>query len=138
MWRVMHRMGAAPGLRLRLPAEPESIARARREIAAVGEELGMADTRIGDLKLVVSEATTNVVRHAYQDDDGGEFEIEATSSRSDLKIVIRDFGRGIRPRPRRDDDSLQLGFGLMSVLCSHFDIRGGGAGTTVTLQVPFS
>jgi anti-sigma regulatory factor (Ser/Thr protein kinase) len=129
-------MATSRRLSLRLPAEPESIPRARAAVAALAEEAGMAAPNVGDLKLVVSEACTNVVRHAYPH-GGGEFELRACPQDEEVKVVVRDFGQGIRPTLRQDSGTFQLGIGLMSALSSHFEIDAGGdAGTRVTLEIP--
>jgi anti-sigma regulatory factor (Ser/Thr protein kinase) len=131
-------MGTRPRLCLRLPARPESISKARAAVAVLAEDLGMARARVGDLRLVVSEACTNVVRHAYPD-GGGEFDLWATPDGEGIKVVVQDFGVGLRPMLRLDPRSLQLGIGLMSTLSSRFEIDGGsGSGTRVTLEVPLA
>jgi serine/threonine-protein kinase RsbW len=131
-------MGTRPRLCLRLPARPESISKARAAVAVLAEDLGMARARVGDLRLVVSEACTNVVRHAYPD-GGGEFDLWATPDGEGIRVVVQDFGVGLRPMLRLDPRSLQLGIGLMSTLSSRFEIDGGrGAGTRVTLEVPLA
>jgi serine/threonine-protein kinase RsbW len=55
-------------LHLQLPAEPDSIARARDAVADRGGELGLDPGAIDDLRTVVSEACTNAVLHAYPDE----------------------------------------------------------------------
>ncbi|HEX3239679.1 MAG TPA: ATP-binding protein [Solirubrobacterales bacterium] len=121
-------------LRLRLDAEPASVGRARAAVAEVGAELGMDSPALDDLRTVVSEACSNVVRHAYQD-GGGDFEIEATPSPAELEIVVRDCGEGLSPSLRSESAGLGLGLGLISTLSSHFEIRGRREGGTEVLIV---
>ncbi len=123
-------------LRLRLDAEPASIGRARTAVAELGAALGMEMIALGDLKTVVSEACTNVVRHAYPR-GGGDFELEATQRRGELEIVVRDSGQGLRPRLRTESVSFGLGLGLISTLSTRFEIRGrSGGGTEVQIGMP--
>jgi serine/threonine-protein kinase RsbW len=90
---------------------------------------------LGDLRTIVSEACTNVVRHAYPE-GGGNFDVEALADRGALTVVIRDFGQGIQPRFRNEQGSFRLGLGLISSLSSHFEISGGQAGgTEITMRV---
>ena len=45
-------------------ATPEAGYVLRIEMAAIARECGLSDQRVGDVKLAVSEAVSNVVRHA--------------------------------------------------------------------------
>ena len=53
------------GMELSLPAVPASVRETRAEITAVLVELGVDERVRDDIRLCVSEAVTNVVRHAY-------------------------------------------------------------------------
>jgi serine/threonine-protein kinase RsbW len=125
-----------PLVRLTLPSKSENVAVVRHALAGLAEALGMAEDRIGDLKTIVTEACMNVVTHAY---DGGEgpLEVVAQPDSTDLLIVVRDYGHGIRPRPAVDEPSLRLGMPLIAALSSSFEIRGAhGQGTEVRARVP--
>jgi serine/threonine-protein kinase RsbW len=128
-------VGTDDELRFSLPAEPASVGLARAAVAAMARGLGMQDPALGDLRTIISEACTNVVRHAYPD-GGGSFDVEALADGETLTIVVRDFGQGIQPRFRHEQDSLGLGLGLISRLSSHFEISGGqDGGTEITMFV---
>jgi anti-sigma regulatory factor (Ser/Thr protein kinase) len=128
-------VGTDNELRFSLPADPESVGLARAAVAAMARGLGMQEPALGDLRTIVSEACTNVVRHAYPE-GGGNFDVEAVADGDALTIVVRDFGRGIQPQFRNEQPSLRLGLGLISSLSSHFEISGGqGGGTEVTMIV---
>jgi serine/threonine-protein kinase RsbW len=130
-------MATEEALYLSLDAEPESIAVARAAVAELGAGLGMIEPTLGDLKTVVSEACSNVVRHAYSEAEG-IFEIEAFAEEGRLAVVVRDFGTGMRARVQTDESSLRLGLGLISMLTIGFDVRGGAdGGTEVRMQLPF-
>src|SRR5947209_9241595 len=51
------------------PAVPESVPVIRRGLVAFAREAAVDEEQIDALRLAISEAATNVVRHAY---DGGE------------------------------------------------------------------
>ena len=55
---------------------------------------------LADMKMAVTEACTNVVVHAY-DEDAGMLEVEMLADEAGLTIVVRDHGAGIQPRPAR-------------------------------------
>jgi serine/threonine-protein kinase RsbW len=129
-------MDSSGGLRLSLEAEPRSIGTARNAVAALAAEIGMIEPALGDAKTVVSEACSNVVRHAYAEQPGS-FELEAFAAGEELSIVVRDFGGGVKPQLELDPGGLRLGIGLISKLSSHYEISGrGDGGTEVRISVP--
>ena len=85
------------GLALRLPATAEQVPVARRAVAEFCERCGLPAPLVDDVKLVTTEACTNVVLHAY--DDSSErlrmFEVEAHVEPGVLLLSVSDQGRGI-------------------------------------------
>jgi serine/threonine-protein kinase RsbW len=127
----------SPGLQISLPARAENVAVVRHAIAGLAERIGMDDAAIADLKTVVTEACMNVVVHAYPDDEAGLLEIEAVPDLDGLTVAVRDFGRGISPRPGVDRPSLRIGLALIAALSSSFEISGGvDRGTEIRMHVP--
>ena len=61
----------------------------RQYIDHVGERLGVSDEALGDLRLVVDEAVTNVVIHGYGDDEG-IVELHMEGDGDSVIIHIRD------------------------------------------------
>jgi serine/threonine-protein kinase RsbW len=59
-----------PEMELTLPARAESLAIVRDALRALGSVLALDEQRLADICLAVTEACTNVVLHAYPDDDG--------------------------------------------------------------------
>ena len=122
-------MASKDTLHLRLAADAENVAFARRAVAELAEGLGMQEPRLGDVKTIVTEATSNVVRHAYPS-EAGSFELEASPVEGELVIVVRDFGQGMQARIPEGEPSLRLGLGLISMLSSHYEIRDHEQGGT--------
>ncbi|HVT00229.1 MAG TPA: ATP-binding protein [Solirubrobacterales bacterium] len=108
-----------------LPARAENVAVVRHSIAGLAEQIGMDEAAIADLKTVVTEACMNVVVHAYPEGEVGPLEVDAVPDQAGLTIGVRDFGRGISPRPGVDRPSLRIGLALIAALSSSFEIRGG-------------
>jgi anti-sigma regulatory factor (Ser/Thr protein kinase) len=127
------------GLQMSLPAQAENVAVVRHAIAGLAERIGMDETSTADLKTVVTEACMNVVVHAYPEGEAGLLEVKATPDGDGLTVTVRDFGRGISPRPGVDRPSLRIGLALIAALASSFEIRGGvERGTEIRMHLPLS
>jgi serine/threonine-protein kinase RsbW len=131
-------MGPDDLLSLSLPADPESVAVARRAVARRAEQSGFGEPVVGDLKTVVSEACGNVVRHAYADADRpGSLEVEMCREGDALRVVVRDRGCGMQPRRNDAPSSLQMGLLLIGALSSCFQLASARErGTTLTMKLP--
>ncbi|HTR76038.1 MAG TPA: ATP-binding protein [Solirubrobacterales bacterium] len=125
------------GLQLSLPARAENVAVVRHAIAGLAEWIGMDEAGIADLKTVVTEACMNVVVHAYPEEASGPLEVDAVPDHDGLTVAVRDYGRGISPRPGVDRPSLRIGLALIAALSSSFEIRGGiERGTEIRMHLP--
>ncbi len=82
----------------------------------------MPQTLIEDVKLAVTEACTNVVRHAYQGAEG-PLEVKVEPKSGSLTVVVTDHGTGIRPNPA--SDGAGLGLPLIAALSSQLEIGDG-------------
>ena len=80
-------------VRLTLPARPENVAVVRHVLGAFAEALQLPDPVIEDMRLAVTEACTNVVRHAYADGEPGPVEILIRPDGDGLQVVVSDRGR---------------------------------------------
>jgi serine/threonine-protein kinase RsbW len=93
----------------RFRARSHAVAEARHAALAFAREHAVPDERLDAIALAVSEATTNVVMHAYRDrEDPGTFTLGLDLDGGILLIDVTDDGLGMRPRL----DSPGLGFGL--------------------------
>jgi len=97
-----------PDIQLTLPARAENIAIVRHVLGAFGEASTIDAQVLSDVRLAVTEACTNVVVHAYPEDQEGPMEVLAEIDDHELNVIVRDRGKGITPRP----DSPGLGLGL--------------------------
>lgn len=101
-------------VRLRVPARPEYIALARLALSGLAELSPLSDQDVADLKLALTEAVSNSVRHAYA---GGEgfvsiaYELSGTA----LQIEVVDDGAGFDPNvpdPTEDEELSEGGLGI--------------------------
>ena len=130
----------ATSFSLKLSAEPDNVRRAREEVAKRAEELGLSPAGVNDLKTIISEACSNIVRHAYPEDAiERPMEVEMEKDDGELRVVVRDCGTGIRPPTGIRPSSLRLGFILMGSLADYLQLRTGkGRGTELLLMVPLA
>jgi serine/threonine-protein kinase RsbW len=128
----------ATSLSLKLTAEPQNVRQAREEAASYAESLGLSSARVEDLKTIVSEACSNIVRHAYPEDAKERpMEVEMGQADGELTVTVRDNGTGIRPPTGARPSSLRLGFILMGSLADFLQLRTGrGRGTELLMKVP--
>ena len=109
-----------PDLELKLPARAENVAVVRHAFGGFAEALSVDEQTLADIKLAITEACTNVVIHAYDDDVDGSLEVDARIDDRRLTGVIRDQGRGIVPRP--DSPGLGLGLPLIATLAESLEL----------------
>lgn len=131
--------------KLQIPAIGENEAFARNALAAFVLPLSPTVEEINDLKTAVSEAVTNSVVHAYDND--GEIEITALIEGNTLTATIQDFGKGIdnveqarEPffTTRAEDERSGMGFTIMETFMDKVSVRSNiGQGTTVVLKKSF-
>jgi anti-sigma regulatory factor (Ser/Thr protein kinase) len=117
----------------RYEADPESVGRARAELARFASRAGAPETLVDGLRLAVSEAVTNVVRHAYPLDPG-EIRVRALVEKDALEVVVSDDGCGVH-RDRADDGGLGFGLALICELSDQMTLapRSNG-GTDVRMR----
>ena len=106
-------------IRLTLPARPENIAVVRHMLGAVGQAIELSPAVVDDLRLAVTEACTNVVRHAYPG-RSGTLDVVVRPEGERLEVTVADSGRGMGPSPDRRGPG--LGLPLIAALADSFDI----------------
>ena len=95
-------------LELALPAVSTSARRAREAVGDAVAGLGGDQRLADDVRICVTEAVTNVVRHAYAGVPPGTAEIVVERDDDDLNVVVRDTGTGMTGARRARSG----GFGL--------------------------
>jgi serine/threonine-protein kinase RsbW len=131
-------MSDVPIVRLELPARPEGVGVVRQALVGVADGLALDGAVLSDAKMAVTEACTNAVVHAY-DDERGRLDVEMFADDHALTVVVRDRGSGIQPRANRTGSTaLGLGLPLIAALSDAFEVRGGpGAGTEVRMTFAY-
>jgi anti-sigma regulatory factor (Ser/Thr protein kinase) len=117
-------------------SDPTDVAEARRRAWAVTAHLGFGETISGEAAIAVTEAATNVLKHAGH---GQLFVGINAGNTAGLQIVAMDRGRGIRDVPASVRDGVSTtgtagnGLGAIRRLATTFDLYSGvGTGTVVS------
>jgi serine/threonine-protein kinase RsbW len=131
---------------LEIPARRAYVSLARQVVAAAAEaEPTFQDARIEDLRLAVSEATTNAIE-AHADLSSDERVVIRCDLGDDrIEVEVLDHGSGFEPGrleeipgptdPGRLGREHGLGIPLMRVLVDEAEITSSAGGTTVRLVV---
>jgi anti-sigma regulatory factor (Ser/Thr protein kinase) len=126
-------------VRLSLPAFARNIAIVRRVLEAVAEELALPRRLIEDMRLAVTEACTNVVRHAYAADeaaDANAMQVDLLPEEHGMRVIVEDRGRGVRPSP--DSRGPGLGLSLIAALTADLEISYGAGDRGCRVAMSFS
>ena|SRR5438093_272824 len=121
-------------LQLSLPAVASTVREVRQAVAEIATEVGMPEHVVEDARLCVSEAVTNVVRHAYAGD--GSVDVSVERAGGELTVVVRDGGAGLSEF--RQDGELGYGLRIIEELTSRLVISSTpNAGTEVRMVFAF-
>jgi serine/threonine-protein kinase RsbW len=121
------------GIRLTLPANAQNVVLIRHVTAAFAARERLPETLVEDLKLAVTEACTNVVRHAYASGAEGHVEVDIAAAPEAVHVAVTDGGLGLRPNPA--SDGAGLGLPLMAALADSIEIEpAGGSGSRVLMS----
>ena len=101
-------LGFSDPVSLTLPSSPEYVLLARLVVAQVGRLAGFGPEEVYDLKLAVTEAATNVIRHAAVK----HYEVEYRVLPRAVEITVIDSGGGFNVADLTRAPDGQGGFGL--------------------------
>jgi serine/threonine-protein kinase RsbW len=79
---------------LSIPARPEYIALCRLALTGLAQVRSFAPETLADLKLALTEACSNSIRHAYEGDGPGVVEIRYELNGEKLAVEVADEGAG--------------------------------------------
>jgi serine/threonine-protein kinase RsbW len=117
-----------PTVWLRIPAKPEYITLGRLALSGLSRVRQLPDETLADLKLALTEACTNVVRHAYGD-EAGQVEIRYELREDRLVIEVRDDGTGFDPVAARASqggpEEGGLGIAIIRAIADELEIEAG-------------
>jgi serine/threonine-protein kinase RsbW len=129
---------------LRLDARAENLALARLALAGVAAHAGASRDVVSDLKLAVTEACTNVIKHAYGNTgEPGVVVVRYTVARGMLSIEVEDAGCGFEATaapesPAENGGGNGMGLTIIRVLTDELSIESADPGTRLTFVKRFS
>lgn len=131
-------------VRLTFPAKADYLLLARLALAGLARGLPVDADVVADLKLAVTEACGNAVRHAYPE-GSGPIAVMLIVEEDRLEMVVEDQGAGIgSPRPvgldAADLPEGGMGMAIMRAVVDDLDVRTGadGRGTAVHMTKYFA
>lgn len=125
--------GESRTVRLTIPAKPEYITLSRLALTGLARVRPLSDDTLADLKLALTEACSNSVRHAYGDADG-HVEISFELREDRLVVEVADEGAGFDATgaaPQRDGEELAeggLGIAIIRSIADEVEIGGRANG----------
>src|SRR5699024_7963490 len=79
-------------IEMRVPAKAEYVGVVRLTISGIASRVGFTYEDIEDLKIAISEAVTNVVEHAYENEHKGELTIGFGVYEDKIEMMVADRG----------------------------------------------
>ena len=114
-------------VRLSVPARAEYIALARLALSGLADIVALPAELVADLKLALTEAVSNSVRHAYAD-GAGFVSIAYELSGDALAVEVVDDGKGFdpdRPPPLEGEELTEggLGIAIIRTIADEFELH---------------
>jgi serine/threonine-protein kinase RsbW len=115
-------------VRLRIPAKPEYIALCRLALTGLAQARALDSDTVADLKLALTEAVSNSVRHAYGTPGEGQVDIRYELRPDRIVVDVIDDGAGFDPEeaPSFDGDELSeggLGIAIIRTIADDVEIE---------------
>ena len=111
---------------LTIPARPEFIALGRLALTGLARTRALSQEVVADLKLALTEACSNSVRHAYDEGRLGVVQIRYELSPDRFVIEVDDEGSGFDPRTieraQEELDEGGLGIAIIRALTDELEI----------------
>jgi serine/threonine-protein kinase RsbW len=126
-------------VRLTFPAKPDYLVLARLALAGIARAYPLEPELLADLKLAVTEACGNAVRHAYAN-EVGSVTVAYTVVDDRLELVVEDRGAGLSPLtssdwPMPEDLEGGMGMAIIRAVVDELEVGegSGGRGTVVRM-----
>lgn len=127
-------------LEIKLPKISDIELVALEGLERMGRHLGIADDKIGEARIIVTEAIINGLEHSGEENP--YVNVEFTMTKEKLIIFVRDYGKGFQPETISDPNIEQKihsvnkrgwGLKLMKSMSDDFIIESSESGTKITI-----
>jgi serine/threonine-protein kinase RsbW len=124
-------------VRISFPAKADYLLLARLALAGIARDVEVSDELLADLKLAVTEACGNSVRHAYPS-GGGDVTVAYSLEGQIFEIIVEDRGIGVaatEPAERAELDG-GMGMSIIRTIVDDVAVEPGadGRGTVVRMR----
>jgi|SRR5690348_13051106 serine/threonine-protein kinase RsbW len=124
---VVHAMTDTRSISLRIPAKPEYITLCRLALSGLSQLRDIGADTMAELKLALTEAVSNSVRHAYGPTGDGHVAVTYELGPDRLAIEVVDDGEGFDPNeaPSFEGDELSeggLGIAIIRSIADELEI----------------
>src|SRR4029453_7649778 len=111
---------------LSIPARAEYIALCRLPLPGIARTRALQEEIVADLKLALTEACSNSVRHAYEEGRDGIVEVSYRLAGDRIEVEVTDDGAGFDPsvleRAEQELDEGGLGIAIIRAVTDELDI----------------
>jgi serine/threonine-protein kinase RsbW len=128
---------------LAIPARAEFVALCRLALTGLARTRALTPELVADLKLALTEACSNSVRHAYEEGREGIVEVHYELTDDQIAVEVNDDGAGFDPeviqRAQEELDEGGLGIAIIRAISDELEIGardGGGSRLRFTKYIP--
>lgn len=132
--------------RLKIPGQKDNLEIIRNFISGVATKVGFSEEDANKIELAVDEACTNVIKHAYQEDESENIDIAIKIDYQKLTVVVTDRGKSFNFNEIDIPDMKEylaelrvggLGIYLMKMLMDEVDYKSKPDGKNEVRMVKF-
>lgn len=133
-------MGSNIKLEINVPKVPDIELVALEGLQLMGRHLGISEEKIGEAKIIVTEAIINGLEHSGE--GSPNVNVQFTMTKEKLTILVTDYGKGFEPNEIEEpvigekvhsQNKRGWGLKLMKSMSDDFIIETGSTGTKITL-----
>jgi serine/threonine-protein kinase RsbW len=124
---------------LTIPPKAEYLVFCRLVLAGIARTRPIDEEALADLKLAVTEACSNSIRHAYRDGGKGEVQVRYELGDDYIAVDVVDEGRGFQlvapPPPGEDVHEQGMGISIIRSVVDDLELRAGPSGRGSRLRL---